>query len=209
MIPLVLITKNIKDAKKYLLDKKIINKNSLFFEILPEKKEYSINEIKNLWSETKIFNKSKRIYFLANFQLSSLEAQNAFLKLLEEPPKNVLFVLTADNQNKLLSTIISRVKIINFKNKSEIINNTNKNKEKLLEQFIKNKNSFNFISKDEISIDDIIIFFRKKLKEENNKNYSFILNETLKIKNLLENNNLNNQLALDHLFIYIKKLLKL
>ncbi len=205
MISLLLITKNKEEAKKYLF-KEIVKKNDLFFEIIPEKKEYSINNIKNLWSETKIFNKSKRIYFLANFHIASLEAQNAFLKLLEEPPKNVLFVITTDNQNKLLSTIVSRTKIINLNKKVSTENDLDKDKKKLLETFLKDKN-LNLIKSYELSIDDIILFFKEKLIKENKKSYSIILKEALKIKNLLENNNLNSQLAFDHLFIYIKKIL--
>ena len=62
--------------------------------------------------EAKIFNPKIRIYYLENFHLSSIPAQNSFLKLLEEPPSKVQFVLTTDNKNNLLPTIVSRVKII-------------------------------------------------------------------------------------------------
>ncbi len=36
-------------------------------------------------------------------------AQNALLKLFEEPPAGVLFLLTCDNRSKLLETVQSRV----------------------------------------------------------------------------------------------------
>lgn len=41
--------------------------------------------------------------------------QNAFLKILEEPPLQSLFILTADNAKSLLSTILSRVQVFSIK----------------------------------------------------------------------------------------------
>ncbi len=46
-------------------------------------------------------------------------SQNAFLKILEEPPQSTLFILTAESSKKLLSTILSRVQIFTLKNESE------------------------------------------------------------------------------------------
>lgn len=42
------------------------------------------------------------------------EASNALLKILEEPPPRVVFILTTDNQKLLLPTIISRVRLLRF-----------------------------------------------------------------------------------------------
>ena len=38
----------------------------------------------------------------------NLNASNALLKILEQPPKNVIFLLTATNKNNVLKTIFSR-----------------------------------------------------------------------------------------------------
>ncbi|PIR58361.1 MAG: hypothetical protein COU70_01285, partial [Parcubacteria group bacterium CG10_big_fil_rev_8_21_14_0_10_35_15] len=124
MIPLLLISKEKKLINKYVNGLKV---GKLFFEIIPITKEYSIEDIKNITKETKIFNPKTRIYFLENFHLSSVPAQNSFLKLLEEPPSNVQFVLTTDNRNSLLPTIISRVKIIKL---------IEKQSKEVVEQFI-------------------------------------------------------------------------
>jgi DNA polymerase-3 subunit delta' len=43
------------------------------------------------------------------------QAQNAFLKLLEEPNDNVHFILVSSSTSKLLPTILSRVKKIDIK----------------------------------------------------------------------------------------------
>jgi len=46
-------------------------------------------------------------------------SQNAFLKILEEPPQSTLFILTAESSKKMLSTIISRVQVFSLKNEDE------------------------------------------------------------------------------------------
>ena len=43
-------------------------------------------------------------------------SQNAFLKILEEPPQSTLFILTAESKKKMLSTILSRVQVFTLKN---------------------------------------------------------------------------------------------
>lgn len=46
-------------------------------------------------------------------------AANAFLKILEEPPANVVFLLTCHSIGKILATIRSRCRIVKMKNLSE------------------------------------------------------------------------------------------
>lgn len=50
----------------------------------------------------------------------TVPGQNAFLKTLEEPPKNSLIILGAQNQDQLLPTIISRCQLIKLPPKPEI-----------------------------------------------------------------------------------------
>lgn len=52
---------------------------------------------------------ARRVYLLANFESVSLNAPNALLKSLEEPPPYVSFLLTAAAPELLLDTILSRV----------------------------------------------------------------------------------------------------
>lgn len=42
-------------------------------------------------------------------------AFNAFLKTLEEPPKNVVFILATTEKHKVIPTILSRCQIYDFK----------------------------------------------------------------------------------------------
>ena len=49
-----------------------------------------------------------KIYILANAHCMNQNAQNALLKILEEPPKYVVFILTTNSKSALLSTVLSR-----------------------------------------------------------------------------------------------------
>ena len=50
----------------------------------------------------------KKIYILLNAQNMTLQAQNALLKILEEPPQHAMFILICENRSALLETILSR-----------------------------------------------------------------------------------------------------
>ena len=201
MIPLLLLSKDSKLIKNYIDNLKVGN---LFFEITPLTKEYSIDDIKNIKKEAKIFNPQTRIYFLENFHLSSIPAQNSFLKLLEEPPSNVQFVLTTDNKNSLLPTIISRVKIVRLQ-EEEIQD---------VEKFIFDETKislslFKITDKESAKkiLEQLVMFFREKLVSD--KKATLILKEILKLNRLLENNNLNPQLTIDQVLIFIWKQYKI
>lgn len=56
-----------------------------------------------------------RIALLLRFQEANHNAQNALLKTLEEAPKRVILLLTAENQERLLETITSRCEIIRLR----------------------------------------------------------------------------------------------
>ena len=51
-----------------------------------------------------------KVYILKNFDKATVQAQNKLLKTLEEPPYNVVFILTCSNLGNVLPTICSRVK---------------------------------------------------------------------------------------------------
>jgi len=49
-----------------------------------------------------------RVFLLADAQNMSVQAQNALLKIIEEPPRGVHFILTCETRGQLLPTIQSR-----------------------------------------------------------------------------------------------------
>jgi DNA polymerase-3 subunit delta' len=54
----------------------------------------------------------RKVIIISEIERMRKEASNAFLKMLEEPPEGVMFILTTDNANMLLPTIISRCQLI-------------------------------------------------------------------------------------------------
>jgi DNA polymerase-3 subunit delta' len=208
MIPLLLISNN-KPLLNLYVDK--LKKNGIFFEVSPlTTKEYSIEDIKSVIKETKIFNPKTRFYYLPDFHLSSIPAQNSFLKLLEEPPENVQFILSTDNKSNLLPTIISRVKIVKLDNQDRV--KPNQELAEILSELIEkhnlknlNKNLFKQLKKEDVTtlLDQIINYFRDRL--ESDKNSTVIIKEIFYLKRLLESNNLNPQLTIDQALIFIWK----
>ncbi len=55
-----------------------------------------------------------KVFVLENVQNMTVQAQNALLKIIEEPPNNVSFVLTCQNKSVLLETILSRVSVFSL-----------------------------------------------------------------------------------------------
>lgn len=81
-----------------------------------DKKNISIDQIRNIKLATNLTKTSKNIIVIPNANLMSLEAQNSILKLLEEPSPSTHFILTVNHKNLLIETILSRVMIWNITN---------------------------------------------------------------------------------------------
>lgn len=54
-----------------------------------------------------------KVYILGNAQSMNLSAQNALLKVLEEPPAYAVFILTVTNKSAMLETVLSRSVVLN------------------------------------------------------------------------------------------------
>lgn len=91
----------------------------------PEKKSktYSIEQMRSIIKDAYIRpnEADAKVYVFENAdnRLSDI-VQNSFLKLLEEPPQNVYFILLCESAQKLLVTILSRCTVIRLKNDVKI-----------------------------------------------------------------------------------------
>ena len=56
----------------------------------------------------------KKVFIINNAQQLNLESANAFLKTLEEPPRDSLIILVTDRPALLLPTVLSRCRIVKF-----------------------------------------------------------------------------------------------
>ena len=80
-----------------------------------DKKNIGVDVIRDLNSDAYIkpFYSEKKIYIIEG-DLLTKEAQNAFLKTLEEPPLYAVFIIVTSDTSKLLQTVISRCSHIKF-----------------------------------------------------------------------------------------------
>lgn len=131
----------------------------------------------------------------------TIEAQNALLKIMEEPPESTLIIVQVLNSDEILPTILSRCKVIKLSFEKEysdtskfikILNSTNGigDRLKLAQDLSKDKNeALDFL-------ESLIIDLRKDLTV----NYKAI-KSIQKFHTVIKNTNVNLRLALENLFL--------
>lgn len=111
-----LFVTNSKDAATSYIDgvKKSLKTTSYSTHVIEPSPSIGIDEIRKLKAALtrKAFGGKKRLVVIKRIDKATLQAQNALLKLLEEPPEKTHFLLTANNLDKVIKTIASRAEII-------------------------------------------------------------------------------------------------
>ena len=76
----------------------------------PEKSTFTVDMARAIRSEAylKPLTSDYNIAILEHCELMNAEAQNALLKVLEEPPESALFILLTENAGAFLTTLLSR-----------------------------------------------------------------------------------------------------
>ena len=102
------------DSSEFKTVRNKSNTNLITIDVHPDKKTIDINQIRELIINLNksSFNKKPRFVLIDNIELLNINSINALLKILEEPNKNIHFILIHNNK-KILSTLLSRC--INFK----------------------------------------------------------------------------------------------
>lgn len=141
---LLIVGKNKEKRKKKALeiakDKYKSSKYDLeFLEPESEKSTIPIEKIKELKKKSflKPFNSPSKTIVIHEFEKTTLEAQNALLKLLEEPPNYTYIIITAPSTSSLLPTIISRCNVLTIEKQEKL------DQEKLLEILKETESLFN------------------------------------------------------------------
>ena len=77
----------------------------------------SVDDIRNITDQVNVppQNGKYRVFIIDEVHMLSNSAFNAFLKTLEEPPKNVVFILATTERHKVIPTILSRCQIYDFR----------------------------------------------------------------------------------------------
>lgn len=84
-------------------------------EILDDGESIKIEEVRKLVERLNMTRQSKyKVVLIQSLERMTTEAANSFLKMLEEPPEKTIFLMTTDNIQLLLPTIVSRVRVVKF-----------------------------------------------------------------------------------------------
>lgn len=89
---------------------KILNNNSVDLFVYPKNNAIMVDDIKEIVDSSLILplENEFKIYILNDFDSANIASQNKFLKTLEEPPRNVIFLLNTTKSDMVLDTIKSR-----------------------------------------------------------------------------------------------------
>lgn len=81
-----------------------------------DRKTIGVEPIRALNDDVAIrpFYARKKVYIINEGDILTPEAQNAFLKTLEEPPRYAVFIIIVENSSILLETVLSRSVLIHF-----------------------------------------------------------------------------------------------
>ncbi len=95
--------------------KNFSNPNLILIDVEDKKFSIDINQIRDLISKLNksSFNQKPRFILINNIEFLNTNSINALLKILEEPPINVHFILINNCNKKIIPTLLSRC--INFK----------------------------------------------------------------------------------------------
>lgn len=159
-----------------------------------------IDEVRSLANFLKTTQTEKTVIVCHDIDIATIEALNAFLKNLEEPQKNVTFILTAKNEYKLLPTITSRCQLIRVSNSQLAFTDENADK------FINSKTGERLLIIDKIKVRlEATVFLQNLIGQlhlqlnNDPKNYQLIakyLEESQKTLSAIEaNGNVNLQLT--------------
>ncbi|MEN8904857.1 MAG: DNA polymerase III subunit delta' C-terminal domain-containing protein [Clostridiales bacterium] len=156
-----------------------------------DKKTIGVDIVRNIQNDISIMPVygNYKVYIFTNIHLMTIQAQNALLKTLEEPPEYVVLILTSPNLNQILDTVISRSIIFNFK----------KNTKEDVELYIKENYTIGIEQREfAVKIADGIIGKAKKVLE--NENFLDIRNNVIEFIRFIINKDYNKTINIYEFF---------
>jgi DNA polymerase-3 subunit delta' len=179
-------------------------------------KAVGIGDIRNL--QKKIFLKpieseSKAVILEAFFGMT-IDSQNAFLKVLEEPPAHTIIIILVTSLDFVLPTILSRCNLINLQKNKKLSNEETENSLQIISN-LKNGDASHALliaqnnSKDRETalqfLENLIISTHDVLENKNTelstKNLQKILKSLQKTYTIIKSTNVAPRFALENLFL--------
>lgn len=171
-------------------------------------KQIGIEDIRNL--QRGIFLKplkgDKKAVILEAYLGITNDAQNSFLKTLEEPPESTIIMVLVNSIDFLLPTVISRCKIISVEKNPTLENELKDKYKKILQSVNADKTGNGMIvaqdygkNKEEALklLKNLIVVAHEDLNKENAK----VLKKLQKTYTLIKTTNTSVRLALENLFL--------
>ena len=203
----------------YLISKNNIDKIDI--ETISFEKSVGIGDIRGIAKKIylKPIKSETKAIILKTYNGITIEAQNALLKILEEPPDNTIIILMVPSLEQILPTILSRCKIIVIKKVREDL--TKKEFDDISEALfslsssgagkrLKLAQDFGKSREEAIVwLEKMIIILREKMIEEINKGATFeqnkikILEKMQNTYTIIKTTNVNQRFALENLFLSI------
>lgn len=173
-----------------------------------------INDIKSIHQKIflKPMNSENKVIIIDDAHLLTIEAQNALLKVLEEPPVHTIIILSSDKKDAFLPTILSRCHTVELESQAIIL------AEEEIPQFIDFINRFqsmplgeklkiaetNGIDKEKAVdwISKMILVLREEIfKNESDKNMLTSIRKFHELYTLLKTSNVNPRFAIENTLI--------
>jgi len=106
-------------CKQCRLSKDGAHPDIIYFDSTDTQKQ--VDRIRELRADTIILpdQATHKVYIITHAQFLNKNSQNALLKVLEEPPASVVFILLCENRDAILTTIRSRCVMLSVDGKSE------------------------------------------------------------------------------------------
>lgn len=216
MIPLLVVTGNEEKETQYLESLARENKisKSGIFRVTPEKESIGIDDIRAVGALILTRPPSLRLIAVHAFGTATAEAQNAFLKILEEKNEENLFVLFSSSPEHIIPTILSRVRVVLLEDRGSALEAKRAGEIALVLEKVRSP-GYAFLqdplvqaqTKDEAGalIDDLIRSFRQDLATGKGLATASLIRKAFITKNQIFSLNCNPQLTLDNLLIFIHK----
>lgn len=177
-------------------------------------KSLGIQDVRNIQKKISLkpFKGKTKSVIIDVYEGITLEAQNALLKILEEPPANTIIIIATAKKELILPTILSRCKIVSLyekgigltqedysqleKNLNTILDGKTGDRLKIAETISKNKEELHVWFK------KMAILIRTKLMEDNCKcKYLDFLREFQKTYKAISSTNVNPRIILENFFL--------
>ncbi|MBE6718928.1 MAG: hypothetical protein E7574_06705 [Ruminococcaceae bacterium] len=117
--------------------------------LLNDKKTIGVDQIRELRSSIYIkpSEEEMKVYIISNAEMMTVQAQNVFLKVLEEPPKGIFFFMLCENTSNILPTVKSRAPVLKMQSftDAELTEYLINNDKSALNLYTSNRDEFELI----------------------------------------------------------------